>query len=139
MNFRIGEYAIIIKPEDLFETYDVYFQFKMASSTEEDLDLWIIGAPLLRKYIVVFDKDKQEVGYYGKDIRYIGELENKLDKAKRINLIVIIFSIIIVCIILVFIILLYFKIKNNSVVSKQINYESFSKYVKNGNEIKKDF
>jgi len=121
LNFRFGEYVIIFRPEELFEDYGRILQFKISSSMEESLDLWILGAPLLKKFLMVFDKDNQEISFYGRDVKNVGEIK---EKTNTLLIIILILSGCLV-ILLVFNLIKYF-IKKNKYRDEQYNYVNFN-------------
>ncbi len=108
-NLRFGGFAIVMRPEELFDHYGSFLQFKMSSSLEESLDMWILGAPILKKFTMVFDKDQQEIGFFGADVKYIGDIKEKPFSF---------FSVAVICILVVLVALVcyvlyrFFKEKN---------------------------
>lgn len=64
INFVFGEWIIKMRPVDLFyRGPDGYLHFFMTSA--DDLNLWIFGETILKKYHMVYDKTNDLIGFYG--------------------------------------------------------------------------
>lgn len=119
-NFRFGGYVMILRPEELFDNYGPYIQFKISSSLEDSLDLWILGAPILNKFVMVFDKDNQEIGFFGEDVKIVGDIGEHTGS----YFIFILFLLAILIILMIYILIRYFKEKSNNEI-QNTNYRFF--------------
>ena len=63
----MGGYGYRLKPEDLFEKEDKYYN-SLIRFIDEENDLWILGIPFLREYKTLFDYTRTRVGFSGEDI-----------------------------------------------------------------------
>jgi hypothetical protein len=135
INFRFGEYVFFLKPKEIFIENEEYLEFVITSSLNESFDdLWILGEPIFKKMSILFDKDNQEIGFFGYDVQNVGELK------KRFNLpwldIVIIFSITILIVVFVYFIRKYIQNKNEQ---NMMNYQRFEIIGRNQERINTDF
>ena len=120
-NLKLGDNVMILRPEDIFENRGNFYQFKISSSTLDYLDSWILGAPVLQKYIMTFDNDNQEIGYFGEDVMKIEQIEKKQNYD---YLIFIIIGLILLVLVGIYFFIKYRKnIENGKVLD---NYQNFN-------------
>lgn len=65
VTFVIGKWSIKFKPEDLFvagQFFDDYLEFVIKKHIT--LNAFILGSPFFKKHIVVFDKEKKQIGIF---------------------------------------------------------------------------
>ena len=132
----IGGYGYRLKPEDLFEKEDKYFNCLIRFFDEEN-DLWILGIPFMREYKILFDYSRTRVGFSGEDIlNYKEEYDkwviNTAEKDSSIfsgytveKIILIIGTIVGICIILyvAFKLHQYWKFENNNHFKLEEEYD----------------
>ena len=85
INFSFGEWVITMKPADLFVRMPFGFlQFMMIGNP--NLNMWIFGEPILKKYHIVFDKTNDVIGFYGaKDLYWLNDVlpNNDIDNIEK--------------------------------------------------------
>lgn len=119
-NFRFGEFVIVMKPEELFDNFGKFLQFKISSSMDQALDMWILGAPVLMKFTMVFNKEDQQIGFFGEDVKNVGQIDDQNETL--IIILVIAFGVLIIALIVMLI--KYFESKKS---------QNFNNYYKNMN------
>jgi hypothetical protein len=64
INFAFDQWIIRMRPRELFYRQpDGYVHFAMVASN--DINIWIFGEPVLKKFHIVFDKTNDVIGFYG--------------------------------------------------------------------------
>lgn len=63
--FVMDGYACLFLASDLFEKVGYNQYFSIVRFNKEDHDIWTLGVPFFKKYKVLFDYDKQRVGFSG--------------------------------------------------------------------------
>jgi hypothetical protein len=134
INFRFGEYVLFLKPDELFVNSGIFLQFIISASYYESYnDIWILGEPIFKKMSIVFDKDNQEIGFFGYDVINIG----KLPKNNTLKVTIVIATLIsIVIIALIYIVMRYLKKQNEKDINiNMINYSIFNEQTNNNQRI----
>jgi len=64
INFAFDDWIIRMRPRELFyKQPDGFVYFSMTASN--DINMWIFGEPILKKFHIVFDKTNDVIGFYG--------------------------------------------------------------------------
>lgn len=73
--------------EDLFRIIDgkIYFLIVFENDNKNNNNEWIMGQPFLRKYQLIFDMDKKEIGFYKGLISYDDDADRKMDNKEEDN------------------------------------------------------
>jgi hypothetical protein len=73
LNFIFDDWILRMNLVELFFRYpDNSIRFGLVSNLE--MNMWIFGEPLLKKFHMVFDKDKDQIGFYGKEDKFKSDL-----------------------------------------------------------------
>jgi hypothetical protein len=73
LNFIFGDWILRMNTLELFYRYpDNTIRFGLVSNLE--MNMWIFGEPLLKKFHMVFDKDNDQIGFYGTEDKFKSDL-----------------------------------------------------------------
>lgn len=120
-NFIFDDWILRLNPIEMFYRYpDNSIRFVMVSSLS--MNMWIMGEPLLKKYHMVFDKENNQIGFYGKEDKFKSDIPfpTQID---TLTIVIIVISVIFLIAMIVLLVMWYFKNKRT-----QIQYYDPNKY-----------